>query len=88
MIIVPLLTLGFGMYIRYAIGALSGRSQPEQQRDPLPDSMAKFLRLDASHPGSHGLVNYSVHAIPAGCLYLRVSRVLSSYSSDSASTSR
>jgi hypothetical protein len=77
---VPLLTLGFGMDIRYAIGALSAGLSRNSRGIRCPDSMAKFLRLDASHPGSHGLVNYSVHAIPAGCLYLRVSRVLSSYS--------
>jgi uncharacterized membrane protein YfcA len=66
----------FGVVLIYS-AYLSGRPQPEQHRDAPPDLLAKFLRMDASYPDPHGLINYSVHAIPAGFSMMFVAGILS-----------
>src|SRR5918996_4437623 len=49
----------FGMVLIYS-AYLSGRLQAEQLGAGSPDLLGKFLRMDASYPGTGGPVYYSV----------------------------
>ena len=67
----------FGVVLIYS-GYLSSRPRAQQYGDVSPpDSLAKFLRMDASYPGSQGLTYYSVRAIPAGFSLMLVAGILS-----------
>jgi uncharacterized protein len=70
------IALIFGLVLIYS-AYLSGRRQPGQQSDAAPDLLATLLKMNATYPGSQGLIYYSVRAIPAGFSLMFVAGILS-----------
>lgn len=72
-----LIAIIFGMVLIYSAYLSLQRRADEPPGGSSSDFLAKLLRMDASYPGSEGLVPYSVRAIPGGFSLMFVAGILS-----------
>lgn len=75
----PVAAIGviFGVVLLYS-AYHSLNPPPEVAADaPLPDRLAQLLKMDGTYPAEHGLVSYTVRAIPLGFGLMAVAGVIS-----------
>ena len=73
---VSAISIIFGVVLLYSAYA-SMTTTPHDIRDPGPDRIGSWLRMNGSYPEGNGFVSYNVHGVPLGFGVMFVAGVLS-----------